>query len=417
MAEVRRVAVVCPYSAGAWYHQALRMLGCECVAVTAGAAPPAGAGPGSYAAVVPGRGDRGAVAAALREAGVTAVLAGDETGIGSADGLAAALGLPGNDPATTAIRRDKHLMHAALQAAGVPHADTVRARSVDEALRFWRSRGGRPAVVKPLASAGTDSVRICYSPGDIRAAWGTAIGRTGQTGLVNTALAVQEHLEGQQYVCNTVSSGGLHHVTEVWRDQRQVTAGGRPVYDRADLLPPGAPVAAAIVAYTFRVLDALGVRYGPAHCEIMMTGRGPVLIEINARLSGGHDPSAIARREGQVYLAAEAAADPAAFAARDSKPYAMTAGQVTQLNLIAAGPAVTGGRAVLDEEHARAILALPAVASALHLRPGAPVRETTDEETSPGFCTLRGTPAEVEAAVAAIRGLERDGLLYRGAGP
>ncbi len=42
--------------------------------------------------------------------------------------------------------------------------------------------------------------------------------------------------------------------------------------------------------YLFQVLDALGLRYGPSHSEIMLTAKGPVLIETGARVMGANLP-------------------------------------------------------------------------------------------------------------------------------
>ena len=34
------------------------------------------------------------------------------------------------------------------------------------------------------------------------------------------------------------------------------------------------------------MLDALGIRFGPAHTEVMLTATGPVLVESGARMHG-----------------------------------------------------------------------------------------------------------------------------------
>ncbi len=46
----------------------------------------------------------------------------------------------------------------------------------------------------------------------------------------------------------------------------------------------------AIIDYAKKSAIALGVEYGFAHLEIMLTSRGPVLIELGARLHGGIAP-------------------------------------------------------------------------------------------------------------------------------
>jgi biotin carboxylase len=409
--ESCRVAVVNPHSAGLTYRQALSLLGCETIAVRMGDAPPFD--PAGYADVITAA-DLGAARDELLRYRPRAILAGDETGVGPADMLAAALLLPRNlrnPAATTANRIDKHAMQARLGELGITHAATVRAGSLGEALEFYWSRDGKPVVVKPLRSAESDRVRICSSVADIRDAWDAAIGQVGYTGNRNTAMAVQELLEGEQAVGDFVSFGGVHHVAGVWLDQRQITPAGCPVYDRVDLLPSSHEICAEVIPYCRRVLTGLDLDYGASHIELMITARGPVLIELNARLDGGHDPTAITRREGQVWLAALLAADPEAFAALDGDRYEMSTPQVTRVYLIAAGEAVATGRAVLDKDLALEFSALPVTASVKNLHPGGRVTETVDGR-DPGCLTFRGPSVTVERAVAAVRRAEREGRLY-----
>jgi hypothetical protein len=42
----------------------------------------------------------------------------------------------------------------------------------------------------------------------------------------------------------------------------------------------------AIKCYTTRVVNALGVNLGPVHCEIRLGQKGPVVMELAARLAG-----------------------------------------------------------------------------------------------------------------------------------
>jgi hypothetical protein len=42
-----------------------------------------------------------------------------------------------------------------------------------------------------------------------------------------------------------------------------------------------------IIPYIRGVLDAMGIKYGPTHGEVMMTSDGPCLVEMNCRAHGG----------------------------------------------------------------------------------------------------------------------------------
>jgi L-amino acid ligase len=78
--------------------------------------------------------------------------------------------------------------------------------------------------------------------------------------------------------------------------------GGSFVYEKCDLLQSSADVVAELTDYTFRMLDAFGVKEGASHNEVMMTKAGPALIEINPRVSGAQIPrlATLAIGEGQL---------------------------------------------------------------------------------------------------------------------
>ncbi len=413
----RRAAVVHPYSTGRYIAPALAAWGWGAVAVLPAQPLAAHDHPGSFArrdydAVITDEGTMPAITAIAAALDVTAVLAGTETGVPVADQLARALGLAGNDPQTSAVRRDKGQMAAALAAAGVPHPLTIRVSTASQAQAAARAIGGT-VVVKPAASAGGEDVAVCRTAREVDTAWQSAAGRQNLMGLRNDELLIQEFLEGQQYTINTVScplpGGHVHHyIAEVWLDHRREIPGGKVIYDRMDLLAGDDPRAAGMGRYIARALDALGVRAGPAHCEAMMTSRGPVLIEAGARLAGMGDPEATALALGasQVGLAAEAITDPAGFAASHRGPYLRHA-RAAQLDLAAPRPAV------MDPGTFATISALPSVRGWVgHVAPGGPVTRTVDLLTSPGTLYLAGTADAIEADITRIRELEQTEL-YR----
>merc|ERR1719195_920730 len=59
------------------------------------------------------------------------------------------------------------------------------------------------------------------------------------------------------------------------------------------LLAPTGGTEDQLAGYVFKVLDAVGLRFGPCHTEVMFTKRGPILVEVNARLHGLQGPRLI----------------------------------------------------------------------------------------------------------------------------
>ena len=64
------------------------------------------------------------------------------------------------------------------------------------------------------------------------------------------------------------------------------------------LLPPDGEIQDTLTSYVFSVLDAVGLKYGPCHTEVMFTARGPILVEVNCRLHGLQGPHLIGMATG-----------------------------------------------------------------------------------------------------------------------
>ena len=96
---------------------------------------------------------------------------------------------------------------------------------------------------------------------------------------------MQELLRGTQLFTDSISWDGVHHVSECWRDNKRRLSEAF-VYDYEELLDPRGEQQDQVIPYIHTVLDALGVAYGPAHTEVMLTDSGPVLVECGARMHG-----------------------------------------------------------------------------------------------------------------------------------
>jgi biotin carboxylase len=228
-------------------------------------------------------GDLDATVAQLRAAGVSAGIVGAETGVALNDRLTGALGLPTNGTALSAVRRNKYRMIERLHAAGLPAADQALCRTAEEAAAWFDRSGHRRVVCKPLDSAGTDGVSIHQSAETLREAVASLLGARHRLHGVNKAVVVQECLEGKEYVVDTVSCAGRHQVTAFWHSVKDARSSSRLAYSTVALLPADGPEQRELTRYAFAVLDALGIRFGTGHHEIMYTARGPILIESAAR--------------------------------------------------------------------------------------------------------------------------------------
>ncbi|CRM80570.1 ATP-grasp domain-containing protein [Pseudomonas sp. 25 R 14] len=220
--------------------------------------------------------------------GLSHIVAGCETGVALADTISSALGLAGNGCELSTARRNKLLMAQVLLAKGVRAAKSFEVSCVDELVSVEKNLG-YPLVVKPLSSAASDDVYICHSADEARMALNRILGKNNALGIFNSTALVQQLLRGIQYVVNTASSGGQHHIVEIWKDYR-FDKGSAYIYDREELQPRLAHDS-KIVDYCEEVLDALNITHGPAHIELMVDQGIPTLIELGTRPAGGiqHD--------------------------------------------------------------------------------------------------------------------------------
>ncbi len=363
---------------------------------------------GDFAENVVHEGDLEATAARVAAHDPAFIVVGAEPGVPLADALSERLGLPSNGSAQSPARRDKNAMSEALRAAGLRAAEALKTASAGEAVEWAAARGGAPVVVKPLDSAGTDGVSICHDAAAIETAFAANLGRPNALHGANEELLVQELLEGTQLFVNSISWEGVHHVSEVWRDNK-LRAGANFIYDYEELLPRRGEQQDQVVPYVEAVLDALGIRFGPAHTEVMLTATGPVLVESGARMHGSVPDEIVDRcTPSHQTLTAEAYLDPHSVGRRAARPYELAAGAYCVMLI-----SQHEGR-IVDDAGMREIESLPSFAGTISmLGPGDQLKKTVDLFSCPGIIYLVDPdPDRLKADYDRIRELDASGAVF-----
>jgi hypothetical protein len=200
----------------------------------------------------------------------------------------------------------------------------------------------------------------------------------------------------------------------VWVYDKRSVNGAAFVYFGCVPIDSNSPEAKILISYTHRVLDALGLKNGPSHGEIMMTPDGPCLVEMNCRAHGGDGnwrPLCRALNGGysQVESSADAYLDKAAFFALPDKPPSpfKAAGQEVIL--------VSFSRGVVKSTPGfELIKQLPSfVYLETGVKPGTKVEPTIDLFTGIGSVILMHHDTEtLNRDVEKIRHLEKANLLF-----
>ena len=406
----RRLAIVDAYSTGRRLAPAFHRRGWSTVHVQSSVDPldffEKSFVPADFAANIVHSGGLDRLGAELGKRRVQAVVPGCESGVVVADALNESLDLPWNRSDTSLLRRDKYRMIEAIRRSGLRAPIQMLASSGAE-VRRWQGDPpslDAPLVVKPLNSGGTDGVTFCTSLDAAARAVDELATRTNRFGFRNDQVLVQEFLEGTEWVVNSVSWAGRHKVTDLWRLAKKWVAGAGYVYDYSELRSGAGQIEQTLVQYMHGVLDVLGIGYGAAHAELMMTADGPVLIEVGARFPGTLDPDAMNRALGtnQIDELVEVVTDPDRFSLGDELRLRE---HVLKVHLISSRRGV--------------VRALPIVHELKRLRTfhshyvsltvGDSIVPTVDLFTSPGPVYLVGSMEDVFRDYQVLRELEERG--------
>merc|ERR1712039_1155033 len=167
------------------------------------------------------------------------------------------------------------------------------------------------------------------------------------------------------------------------------------------------------------VLDAVGLRYGPCHTEVMFTKRGPILVEVNARLHGLQGPRLIELSTGiskATYAADVILGNGDLFRKlyQEERPgrylYPLIR-QCVQLVLISSSQ----GYLQTDIKEMLASLRLPSIVEIVPaVERGGFINRTRDLPTAAGSVLMvHESMEQIEADIAKIRELEETGTLYK----
>lgn len=253
------------------------------------------------------------------------IFAGCESGVLTADMINNKLNLTMcNDYKLSKHRRNKFMMIDMLHRNGISAPKQLKSSDLNEIKEWINEHNAWPVVLKPLESAGSDNIWFCYDFNIVGKAFEKIINDVNKMGIKNESVLVQEFLDGTEYVVNTVSSNGEHVISEIVKYKKVKTEDNGILYDIDELQSSDSEIYSIMSQYINRVLNVLGVKYGPCHAEVMLTeNKIPKLVEIGSRTDGilRPDVSSVTTGLGQIKLTALAYADTEEFKKYLTCPY------------------------------------------------------------------------------------------------
>ncbi|MEE1838757.1 ATP-grasp domain-containing protein [Streptomyces sp. NPDC088190] len=190
-------------------------------------------------------------------------------------------GLHGNSPAVPRAMNDKARMRDILRDSAACTVLAARVSTADEVKEF-AAAAGYPFIVKPVDGTGSRGVTMVPDREGLDDAVARTVG-TASTTHETTGWVAEEYLCGPEFSVETFSADGAHHplaVTEKFKGSNFVEVG--------HVVPARLPSEAvqAVTAEVTACLNAIGQSEGPAHTEVVLTNRGPRIVETHCRPGG-----------------------------------------------------------------------------------------------------------------------------------
>lgn len=187
------------------------------------------------------------------------------------------------DPASSVLATSKLRQRERFRERGVPQPGWETCSSLDEAVAAADALG-YPVVVKAPDRQGQRGLGLVLSRDDLKAAVDEAM-RASRSAV----CIIEQYAPGREVTVNAFSVGGrFFPLTITDREVADPPAFGVAL---AHVWPSGlepAQIGAAVDAAK-SAAAAVGIVDGPTYSQILATPEGPRVVELAARLGGGHD--------------------------------------------------------------------------------------------------------------------------------
>jgi biotin carboxylase len=215
-----------------------------------------------------------------------------ELGLLPAARISDALGLDGDSVATVEMLLDKWRMRRRLAEIGVSPVASAVGRSAQD-LREFAEAHGLPVIVKPVRESGSLGIYCVRDLADVdlvAARFRSLHDRPWTAKDLSSAASfddflMEEFLDGPEISVETLSFDGRHVIVAV--TDKELGRGGFIEVGHSQPSRCPADELREVARLVTELLDAVGLRNGPAHTEVKLTSRGPRIVESHNRIGGG----------------------------------------------------------------------------------------------------------------------------------
>lgn len=187
----------------------------------------------------------------------------------------------------TAIKAtDKYEMIKAFKAHDVASPWFFTVDSLEE-LKALEDQLSYPCIMKPTDNAGSHGVVLAHGFEDLLQSYdySRASARHGR-------VILEEYLQGDEVSVEIMVVDGIVNILQI---TDKLTTGAPHFVEMGHSQPSRHPAETqkAIKELAVQACRAVGIDQGPAHVEMMVTAKGPVMIELGARMGGDNITTAL----------------------------------------------------------------------------------------------------------------------------
>lgn len=200
--------------------------------------------------------------------------------------VAEKLGLPGISYDTAVKATDKFEMIKAFKTHDVASPWFFTVDNLDE-LQALESQLSYPCIMKPTDNAGSHGVVLAKCFDDLLREY-----EYSHESARHGKVIIEEFLQGDEVSVEVMVVEGKVNILQI---TDKLTTGAPHFVEMGHSQPSRHPLETqkAIKELATKACKSVGINQGPAHVEMMVTARGPVMIELGARMGGDNITTAL----------------------------------------------------------------------------------------------------------------------------
>lgn len=189
------------------------------------------------------------------------------------------LGLPGISYETAVKATDKYEMIKTFKSHNVESPWYFSVKTEAE-LQAIQDQITFPCILKPTDNSGSRGVVLVHNEEDLKKGFLYSV-KEGRSGNV----IIEEYMTGSEVSVEVMVVDGIVHILAV---TDKLTTGAPHFVEMGHSQQSQLPEKdiLRIRDLAVRAVQAIGIQYGPAHVELMLTAQGPKMIELGARMGG-----------------------------------------------------------------------------------------------------------------------------------